>query len=65
MPPQNPVARVEQVARDIGRLAAEIERYAGPHAKRTLLYWQSELQGAMVDIQRSTGERLTASGPGS
>src|SRR5271154_5434300 len=42
VPPQNPIARIEQVARELGRLADEIEDYAGPDAKRALAHWQSE-----------------------
>jgi hypothetical protein len=54
VPPQNPVTRIEQVARDLGRLAVEIEDYAGPDAKRALLRWQGELRAALDEIQRFT-----------
>jgi hypothetical protein len=51
VPPQNPITRIEQVAVDLARLAAEIEDYAGPDAKRALLHWRSELLAAVDDIQ--------------
>ena len=54
MVPQNPITRIEQVTRDLGRLADEIESYAGPDARRTLLHWQSELRAALDEIQRLT-----------
>lgn len=60
MPPQNPINRIEHVARDLGTLAAQIERYAGPDARRTLLYWQAELLAAIDDLQRSSAIRETA-----
>ncbi len=55
MPEQNPIARIELVARDLGRLAHEIEDYAGPDARRVLLHWQAELQAAADQIQRARG----------
>lgn len=54
VPPQNPITRIEQVARDLGRLAGEIGDYAGPDASRALLSWQSELLAALAEIQRLT-----------
>jgi len=51
VPPQNPITRIEQVARDLGRLAQEIEGYAGPDARRALLHWQEELRVAVGEIQ--------------
>jgi hypothetical protein len=54
VPLQNPLTRIEQVARDLGQLADEIEDYAGPDAKRALLHWQSELRAAIDEIQRLT-----------
>lgn len=56
MPPQNPITRIQQVARDLGRLAEEIDGYAGPDARRALLYWQSELLAATDDVQRLASE---------
>jgi hypothetical protein len=53
VPPQNPITRIEQVARDLGRLADEIEEYAGPDARRALLHWQEELQAAVDEISAS------------
>jgi hypothetical protein len=53
MPPQNPLTRIEHVASDLGRLAAELGDYAGPDARKTLLYWQSELRSALDEIARS------------
>jgi hypothetical protein len=50
MPPQNPITRIEQVARDLGTLADEIEDYAGPDARAALLRWQGELRAAIHDI---------------
>jgi hypothetical protein len=52
VPPQNPLTRIEQVALDLGRLAEEIEGYAGPDARRVLLHWRNELMTAVADIQR-------------
>jgi len=40
------------VAHDLGRLAGEIEDYAGPDARKTLLYWQNELRSALDEIAR-------------
>jgi hypothetical protein len=51
--PQNPIPRIEAVARDLGRLADEIEGYAGPGARKALLYWRSELLAAIDDVQRA------------
>lgn len=51
MPPQNPITRIEQVARDLGELADQIEEYAGPDARRALLHWQEELRAAVDEIQ--------------
>ncbi|HTC73722.1 MAG TPA: hypothetical protein VK655_12605 [Solirubrobacteraceae bacterium] len=51
MPPQNPITRIEQVARDLGQLADQIEGYAGPDARRALLHWQDELRVAVDEIQ--------------
>ncbi len=59
MPAQNPLTRIEQVARDLGRLAEEIEGYAGPDARRTMLYWQGELRAAVDELQRASPERET------
>jgi hypothetical protein len=53
MPVQNPITRIEQVARDLGRLAQELGEYAGPDARRTLLYWQAELRAALDQLQRT------------
>jgi hypothetical protein len=53
MPPQNPLTRIEHVARDLGRLAGELGDYAGPDARKTLLYWQSELRSALDEIART------------
>lgn len=50
VPPQNPITRIERVARDLGVLAREIEEYAGPHARRALLYWQAELRAAIHEL---------------
>jgi hypothetical protein len=53
VPPQNPITRIEQVALDLGRLASEIEDYAGPDARRALLRWQGELRAALDAIQQA------------
>jgi hypothetical protein len=50
-PQQNPITRIEQVALDLGRLAAEIEQTPVPDAKRAPPHWRSELLGAVDDIQ--------------
>jgi hypothetical protein len=52
MPPQNPITRIEHVARDLGRLAEELGDYGGPEARRTLFYWQAELRAALDELQR-------------
>jgi hypothetical protein len=52
VPPQNPVTRIEQVARDLEVLAEEIGDYAGPDAKVALLHWRGELLAALEEIQR-------------
>jgi len=54
MPPQNPITRIEAVAQDLGRLAAEITDYAGPAARTALLRWQKELREALDELQRLT-----------
>jgi hypothetical protein len=54
VPPQNPVTRIEQVARDLGRLADEIEDYAGGDARKALLHWQSELRAAIDEMRKVT-----------
>ena len=51
MAPQNPITRIEQVARDLERLADEIEDYLGPGARRTLRYWRAELLEAADELQ--------------
>jgi hypothetical protein len=56
VPPQNPITRIEQVARDLGRLAEEIETYAGGDARRTLLYWSHQLRSALDELE-SAGHR--------
>jgi hypothetical protein len=55
VPAQDPIARIEQVARDLGRLAQDIEDYAGPDARKVLVHWQSELRAALEGIRRATG----------
>jgi hypothetical protein len=52
VPPQNPLTRIEQVAHDLGRLAAEIGDYAGPDAQKALRHWQVELVEAVKDMRR-------------
>lgn len=52
MPPQDPIARIEQVARDLGELARDLEDYAGPDARKVLVHWQSELRAALEHIRR-------------
>jgi hypothetical protein len=54
VPQQNPITRIEHVARDLGRLASEIEDYAGTDASAALLYWRGELLEALEDIRRLT-----------
>jgi hypothetical protein len=56
MPPQNPITRIEQVADGLGRLAEEIEQYAGADARPTLSYWQSELREAIDDLMRPSAK---------
>jgi hypothetical protein len=51
VPPQNAITRIEQVARDLGVLAEEIESYAGSDARRTLMYWSEELRSAIDELQ--------------
>jgi hypothetical protein len=53
MPQQNPITRIEHVARDLGRLAEQIGDYAGPQAERTLLYWSAELIDALDELVAS------------
>jgi hypothetical protein len=52
--PQNPITRIEQVARDLGELAEQVEEHLGPEAKRALLYWRSELHAAIDEPQQRT-----------
>jgi hypothetical protein len=60
VPAQNPLTRIEQVAHDLGRLAAEIEDYAGPDARKALLHWRNELLAAVEDVQRMTADGQSA-----
>jgi hypothetical protein len=53
MPSQNAMTRIEQVARDLARLAEELGEYVGPDARKTLLYWRGELLSALDEIERS------------
>jgi hypothetical protein len=53
VPPPNPVTRIEQVARDLEKLAEELEEYAGPDARRALLYWSTELREVAQELQRA------------
>ncbi len=48
----NPITRIEQVARDLKQLAEQIAQYAGPDARRTLLYWRDELLMAVDELDR-------------
>jgi hypothetical protein len=52
LPPQNPITRIEQVARDLERLAADLGDSAGPDAPRALLHWRGELLAAVDEILR-------------
>jgi hypothetical protein len=52
VPPENPLTRIEQVARDLERLANALSDYAGPDARVTLLYWRGELLEAVDEILR-------------
>jgi|GEM_PF-5144504 len=63
MPPQNPITRIEAVARDLGRLAEELADYAGPDARTALLYWQSELLAAVDHVQKTTTRETAGSPP--
>ena len=62
MPAHNPLTRIEQVALDLGRLAAEIEDYAGPDARTVLLHWRNELLEALDDVRRLSAGGETAGG---
>jgi hypothetical protein len=53
VPPENPVTTIEQVARDLGRLAEQLEPYADPDARRALLHWRGELLRAAGELQRA------------
>jgi hypothetical protein len=57
VPPQNPHPRIERVAHDLGRLAAEIGDYAGPDAQKALRRWQAELLAAVEDMRRMGADR--------
>jgi hypothetical protein len=59
VPPQNPITRIEQVARDLGRLAEQLEPYAGPDAARALMHWRAELLAAAAEL---TGQRAEDGG---
>jgi hypothetical protein len=50
VPHQSPITRIEQVARDLGRLAEQIGDYNGPQAERTLLYWRAQLLEALDEL---------------
>jgi len=61
MPPQNPLTRIEQVARDLGELADALGEHLGPDARRALLHWQRELRGALEQLERQPSEPARAS----
>jgi hypothetical protein len=52
VPQQNPMTRIELVARDLARLAEELGDCAGPDARTALLYWRRELLSALDEIER-------------
>ena len=52
MPAQNPVTRLEQVARGLGQLAKELESYTGESPKN-LLWWRQEILEVAAELQRS------------
>jgi hypothetical protein len=54
VPAQNPITRIESVARQLGRLAEELGEYPYPDARTVLLHWQHELIEALADVQRVT-----------
>ena len=54
MPPQNPITRIESVARQLGQLATELGDSAGPDARTVLMRWQRELIEALADVRRMT-----------
>jgi hypothetical protein len=62
MPPQNPITRIEQVARDLGRLAEELGDYVGPDARRALLHWQAELRWALDQLQQTMQNEASQQG---
>jgi hypothetical protein len=57
VPPENPIARIERVARDLGSLAEDLEDYAGPEAQQALLHWRAVLLAAVEDLERAGAER--------
>ncbi len=60
MPAQNPLTRLEQVARELGELADQLHDYLGPDADLALKKWQGEIRTAVDEIQRLTGEQKPA-----
>jgi hypothetical protein len=54
MPPQNPLTRLEQVARDLGRFADELEATTDLEAS-VLRYWQAELRDIAAALARGDG----------
>jgi hypothetical protein len=56
MPPQNPIARIEQVAIDLGKLAEELGDSLGGDAGRALRYWQRELRSATDELRARSAD---------
>ncbi len=51
MPAQNPLTKLEQVAKELGELANELDDYLGPSAELALRKWQTEIRTAIDEIQ--------------
>jgi hypothetical protein len=56
VPPQNPLTRIEQVARDLGQLAEQLGDTLGPEARRAFRHWQQELRSALDELREAKAE---------
>ena len=56
--PSNPIARLEEVAAGLGRLASELEQLYGEPTPN-LLYWRREILDAIDALTASAGPGAT------
>lgn len=55
MVPQNPITRLERVAKELGELANDLGDSLGADAERVLKRWREEIRAAIDELQRQPG----------